>query len=945
MSDILRRQQQQQIDIAQLEARKRQQQQPGQQQLEQQEEQGNLAQQQQYYREKDKFESENVKLGTGEWVAKSEYNKLDSLEQEQLSRLGIDKFQTYQKQQADQQLAELQRNYTQLGSGEWIEKTYYNDLPREWQQQLAARGVSGWKSWWESKPYGGSSDFVIGELYGQPTVFGKTSDSLIGIDASGMRVYLGDTWPEHIIRYTGNPNTSPGYKQAQGLPLTPAGVTLPAILASRDKIKEQIQSGELVQTAKSELIDKDLFNKLNKEDQDVLKEHGLEALKTKQQYDQRKVAEMALSKSVAPTVAKAKLPEGAQFIRELPDGSIEYSIPDTRSAVEVFAELKKKGEVPESAIMRSAVKTGNEWQFQYQEVAAPKSGYADLAVDYDTGKLYDVSNPNKPREITVPTADIKKIAKQQGIDWGNVPAFAMGAGAVALAEPTPIGEAIWILGMIGAVSSTLAMNERNREAIKDYVVTGVQWLADNDKKVHELINSTFSISKTGTIEPITLEPVKPNIETFPLEKEKATIETFPLEQPAINQETFPLEKEETLTLTFPLLQPKKGDNIILDPDITVVKNAKDLIMMSVAYTATQEKLLDLSRVHTSSKTMPLTDAEWRKVMSALDDKGQTAVQTADELNKAISIVEAAKSRIQIGVSENDIDDFRKSLEDLQIKRALLENAKRTYINSLNPTPVNKQPLNEAQIAAVAAIILANAKGIAIPKHINAENFDSYLKQVSANVPLTKGTAKTAVETEAQADAVAQAQTQTQTKAQVKTITATQVQTRTATKTQTATRTAVKTAVRTATRTATRSVPISRTATATRTATRTRSPSRPPIIPPMLPPDEKLEKLTKEQRKGIIGWKQGFMYKIIYPPYEQVDVINSADPLPGIQYHTGLGSAVKSLVAMRGEIPQHIARDMGIVDINFFRTRNPRKPKMIFTPDKEQQTMQGVAKSR
>jgi len=114
---------------------------------------------------------------------------------------------------------------------------------------------------------------------------------------------------------------------------------------------------------------------------------------------------------------------------------------------------------------------------------------------------------------------------------------------------------------------------------------------------------------------------------------------------------------------------------------------------------------------------------------------------------------------------------------------------------------------------------------------------------------------------------------------------------------------------------------------------------PPVAPPILPrlPGEKGIALTLAQRKGAIGWKQGFIYKAIYPPYGEGDIINSRERIPGIKYVSGAKSAFLSIARItKGRIPPALARDMGIMDIRI-STPEGGRPRIKFKADPKQKT--------
>jgi hypothetical protein len=102
------------------------------------------------------------------------------------------------------------------------------------------------------------------------------------------------------------------------------------------------------------------------------------------------------------------------------------------------------------------------------------------------------------------------------------------------------------------------------------------------------------------------------------------------------------------------------------------------------------------------------------------------------------------------------------------------------------------------------------------------------------------------------------------------------------------------------------------------------------------------KLSEEQIGSMIAWKQGIMYKAIYPPYGKKDIINSRKPIEGVKYYEGAGSAQRSALS-KGLPPEVVKRKMGIVTIEFNtgkdRTKLDPKPNMdydlIFTPEQKQ----------
>jgi len=100
---------------------------------------------------------------------------------------------------------------------------------------------------------------------------------------------------------------------------------------------------------------------------------------------------------------------------------------------------------------------------------------------------------------------------------------------------------------------------------------------------------------------------------------------------------------------------------------------------------------------------------------------------------------------------------------------------------------------------------------------------------------------------------------------------------------------------------------------------------------------KKTKVTEEQLEGAVAWKQGLFYRMHYPPFGAEDKLVTREPIPGVRYEEGIGSAAKSAVTLYGEVPQNIRLDMGIVDIDIGRAEKTGQPKLRFKADPKQKT--------
>jgi hypothetical protein len=181
---------------------------------------------------------------------------------------------------------------------------------------------------------------------------------------------------------------------------------------------------------------------------------------------------------------------------------------------------------------------------------------------------------------------------------------------------------------------------------------------------------------------------------------------------------------------------------------------------------------------------------------------------------------------------------------------------------------------------------------------------------------------------------AQTTTQAMVKPAVRVATATVAKTLTQTQTQVKPAAKVATTTAVATKTATKAITKAVTKTAVKTAEATNIITMTPIKIQL--PDGSSHRLTKKERAGAVGWKQGFIWIMIFPPYGKNNASYTKKPIPGIPYYKGAGSAYASIVRMGGQLPPEILRDMGIFDIKI-TTGRAGKPKLSFRRDIKQRT--------
>lgn len=94
------------------------------------------------------------------------------------------------------------------------------------------------------------------------------------------------------------------------------------------------------------------------------------------------------------------------------------------------------------------------------------------------------------------------------------------------------------------------------------------------------------------------------------------------------------------------------------------------------------------------------------------------------------------------------------------------------------------------------------------------------------------------------------------------------------------------------------------------------------------------KNKKGEYEGLIAWKQGWAFRVWYPPFSQKSMLVTRRPVEGVEYHTGLRSAYDSIVRRGGYIPPVLSRKMGVFGVQVFTPKDVRKPELRFRREPE-----------
>lgn len=411
-------------------------------------------------------------------------------------------------------------------------------------------------------------------------------------------------------------------------------------------------------------------------------------------------------------------------------------------------------------------------------------------------------------------------------------------------------------------------------------------------------------------------------------------EGFNLEAEPLNYLPTPITKAPERLGGFNLLQPevwREGFDFIKESPVIFLprplKETTDAKNYTLAYTNLTKSISAIRPILPQVATQdPRVADRFKEAMRQLQEAQKTLnKQKMDEATKVIT--SGLNSRkLTPTITEN----LRRALKDIELKRKLLEQAKRSFVKSLNPQPI-KGHIDDKVLAAYASLMV---KQLTRDKSQARNKGKTLIKNVVQLITdlRTQDMSDTAIQhlvsTYIHEQVASQTETQTRTK----------VQTQTQTKTLAQIRTLTKVLTKIPDLTLNKALDIPQIAEITTEFDWAFDITPPPIFPPVwIPtPEEGARLLTTEELKGAVGWKQGFIYKMIFPPYGQNNIVNSRKPIAGIKYYEGAESAYRSIIRIGGKLPRTIRRDMGIMDISIITPRTG-KPELMFEPDVKQKT--------
>ena len=102
-------------------------------------------------------------------------------------------------------------------------------------------------------------------------------------------------------------------------------------------------------------------------------------------------------------------------------------------------------------------------------------------------------------------------------------------------------------------------------------------------------------------------------------------------------------------------------------------------------------------------------------------------------------------------------------------------------------------------------------------------------------------------------------------------------------------------------------------------------------------------LTNREYIGIVAWRQGMFYIIVYPPYTKAQIVYTRKPVPGISYAKGPQSPQKSAAVIGGKLPRTFEVAMGITKVRVSPGAKRGKPKLTYRQRKPARPKLGIVR--
>lgn len=632
----------------------------------------------------------------------------------------------------------------------------------------------------------------------------------------------------------------------------------------------------------SSLMTKDDFNSLLPQEREDVLQRGYKAIGDIQ----------ARQKSDIKAIAPYKVPGSTNdyYISDAIKGGVDErvlirtfglsAVNNARDKMDESSKAKVEAEVTDELVTRS----GEHVDLAKIALAQEKSR---KDIPFSTERV------TRQIDYRVPKDTLTEELEKSGID-PRIAGILAGVQVGASATPIPHDDLIWLAAALAVVGTAKAV-----QLIRQWKDSQGSIAVVDAKGNVAVYNSRGAQRSAGE-------------SVIPLEPPTVTPKGTQIIPPAVAKSGTSMNPPRIISHGTTMVPPRTVTAITFLPGPTMQqRDAADSII-----TAQAAATMAASKVKSAVSTLPI---DYNKI---LDDINKA--RTAEDTQKAFDTINSAIETYRPKVKPDEYRRARSAYDDYLRKMAILADAKRQWIASIDPKPI-KGKMNDKLLMSLAILRFNQIMNISGAKV--RTNFDESLQ--AATMPIIRQAEKTAQKR------LAQMKNQELTDAQIQSVLdqaikeSTQRAIRQAEKAQTLTRTQTRTATRQAVRTGEATRTATRSAESTQTATKALTTELTSKLPKFKLPgkgaSDKEKRDYLKQTKNAYAIRMGQLGKDkkdvwwTYIPGNPTPVVVVGRPPKGVNiFARGEGSGYRTAqpIAGRGlERPE--TRDIGFSRLNFF----------------------------
>ena len=631
-------------------------------------------------------------------------------------------------------------------------------------------------------------------------------------------------------------------------------------------------------------------------------------------------------------------------------GQLNYTVPDSRSGEEIFADLQSQNKIPPNATYKGYNNNTGEVSYSVQ---TPRFGSNVFLRMQNAGKIpkdaafvsYNATNKtvtyfiagrgtttspgtlgitpsgNSTVATTPSSATAGPSSNTANVVAGSIGIMAAAGGIIevggALASiPTP---PTWLIGGAVATFGLVVGLIRRKQIVDNWKRLTGQGQSTANQAADAVVTNQAGTAVYRIQQFTTTGQAKgQNIESIPHAGQLAQSLTTPNVNIKPISEGIELKSHRLETEGIPRI---KGAPTVMirDPfDVPELKQKASNVLQAAL--ATQQVATSLARLAVKERVLTREQYERLQALEGLT-KVKERVITGEEYGKLAALRERYL-RPGADISQS----YRLAYQDYLRKKAILDAARKAYVESLNPRPVKGRGSADAKAAAIGVWLAQDVMQAAIQKSLaKGESMEGAMTAAQGKVQeLSKelglshqqiNAASATVVYQVALSTMAQEAIKAASQAQTKGLTQTQLQTQTLTATKQAVQTIVQTAVDTQTITQTQANEM------TRSLEREAEAVTELTLKIKLPKPGTKESPGAEKEKypdGTVVWSMGNLrgkgdeYKIIPPPYDLKKPITSFEPPKGMTRTRG--TPQQTLTFLGGKVPfSNVSFDLGVTD--------------------------------